>query len=108
MEVLTRDRKMQKLTGDRAKLQKVYGKKLAQAIYRVLAQLQAMPNLEEATRLSHLRFHGLTGSRQGQWALKLDENNRMIIIETGHGGNPPRNLRDITSVTIIELCIDYH
>ena len=111
MEVLAKDRKMQKLMDSPAMLQKAFGKKIANKINLRLEELEAMDNLEIAQRLPHLYFHALSGNRKGQWAIKLDENNRMLIIETQREGRPlagPLNLRDITSVTIIELCIDYH
>lgn len=111
MEVRAKNQKTAELMGDEKGLRRAFGKKIALCIMERISMLQALDNLEQASKIRHFRFHQLSGNRQGQWAIKLDENNRMIIIETSHSTCPPpgtRNLRDIKSVTIIELCIDYH
>ena len=111
MEVRAKDTKMEKLLGDTKALIRTYGPQHAKTIQLRIRQLEASPNLELAHRFPQLKLHALTGNRAGQWGIWLDKNYRMLIIDTQSCGRPQAGTsspRDITSVTITELCIDYH
>lgn len=111
MEVFAKDTKMEKLISSDRELQKAYGAPTARIIQRRISELRALSNLQMATTLPQLKFHALSGNRKNQWAIKIDGNNRMILIEAHKNTCPPPNTSDIshiTAVTITELCIDYH
>lgn len=111
MEVRAKDTKMEKLLGDTKALIRAYGPQHAKAIQLRIRQLEASPNLELAHRFPQLKLHALSGDLKGKWGIRLDKNYRMLIIETQSKGCPPEEPSrpcDITSVTITELCIDYH
>lgn len=111
MEVFAKDKKMEKLISSDKALQKAYGAPTARIIQRRISELRALSNLQMAITLPQLKFHALSGNRKNQWAIKIDGNNRMILIEAQQNSCPSPNTSDlshITAITITELCIDYH
>lgn len=111
MEVRAKDTKMEKLLGDSKALVRAYGPQHAKTIQLRIRQLEASPNLEMAHQFPQLKLHALTGDLKGKWGIRLDKNYRMLIIDTQSKGSPAAGTsspRDITSVTITELCVDYH
>ena len=96
---------------DDGKLEMRFGK-LAPMIRRRLTLLEAVESLEEAMSVQSLGIHMLTGDRKGQYAVKLDRNNRLIVVPCCDNGHPltvdETNRYEIAALTIRELAVDYH
>lgn len=105
MEVRPRDRKMQKVLDNQVALKREYGDK-AMRIMRLITDLRAANSLDDINRAQKYDLHRLSGQYAGKWGLKVNANNRMLIFSTDNEAET--NLRAITSVTIFEICIDYH
>lgn len=112
MIVLPKNNRMMKLLTKRASIIENFGADSAKKIMQRISEMKQSENLYVLSILPGTGFHLLHGDRRGQWALKINANRRMIIISTDY--HPTENyggvehLKTITSVTIEELCIDYH
>ena len=96
---------------DNGKLEKLFGK-LAPTIRRTITLLEAAENLEKAMSVRSLGIHMLTGDRKGQYAAKLDRNNRLIVVPCCDNGHPlivdETNRYEIAALTIREFAVGYH
>ena len=76
-----------------------YALGVVKAFFRVMALIAAMPDIRDLYKLKSLRCEKLSGERQGQHSLRLNNQWRLIIsIETDDLGN---------QVVVIEI-VDYH
>jgi proteic killer suppression protein len=72
---------------------------VVKAFFRVMALIGSMPDIRDLYQFKSLRFEKLSGDRQGQHSLRLNNQWRLIIlIETDDLGN---------QVVVIEI-VDYH
>ena len=96
---------------DDGRLERCFGK-LAPTIRRRLTLLEAIENLEEAMAIQSLGIHLLTEDRKGQYAVKLDRNNRLIVVPCSEHGHQltidETNRCEIAALIIRELVVDYH
>jgi len=79
MNILFKNRRLEKLCNNFNKLVKKYGNKRAKIIIRRLSELKAMENLGVARKLPQLRCHELKGDRKGELAVDLDHPYRLIF-----------------------------
>ena len=102
---------MQRALEDSTKLERRFGQ-LAPTIRRRLVLLKAVESLEEAMAIQSLGIHLLTGDRKGQYAVKLDGRNRLIVVPCSEHGHlmsvDDMNRREIAALIIRELVVDYH
>lgn len=85
---------------------------LAKNIIKRLAELEAVPNLNDLRFIPQANCHMLKGQRAGHFAVDISGNFRIIFIPNH---NPVPVLKDggmdwslITKITITEIGIDYH
>ena len=85
--------------------------KLGNKIVQRLNEIGASQNLAELLRLPGARCHALSGDRDGQYAVKLDDNNRLIFEASDDPNariaNGKLDLTKVTAVKIIDIT-DYH
>lgn len=113
MEIEFRTKKLTKLANKFSKLQSQYGQN-AKKIYLRLQQLEAADSLAIYEKLDPLaRLHKLTGDRDGQYAVDVSGNCRLIF-EIANNPIPRKEgerevARDrVTKIKVLELSEDYH
>jgi len=79
MDLEFRTRKLRKQYEDHRKAKEAYGKKVARRYIARVNIIKQVRDIEELRRLPALRCHQLTGDRQGQWALTLSGQYRLIF-----------------------------
>lgn len=111
MDIVFDSKKIKKIANNQAELQKAHGR-LAKAIRRRLDELADADSLEVLKCLPQARCHELKGNRQGQLAVRLDKNFRLIFTPP----NQPIPRKEdggldwscVTAVKILKLAEDYH
>ena len=111
MEVTFRNRKLQRTFNSDKALRQAYGDSVARRIQTRLAVLKNAANLARVPTNPPERRHALIGNRKGQYAVNLDNRNRMVFIPN-HDPVPLKedggvDLESVTSITILEV-VDYH
>jgi proteic killer suppression protein len=99
MLVVFADKDLEKLVGDRRKLERKYGRLMAVKIETRLSVLYSVSDIQEL-KLFAGRFHELKGDRIGQWACDLEQPYRLIF-------RPVLGEIEIKCVEIVEI-VDYH
>lgn len=103
---------MTKLLSNAVLLKKEYGDVCTKKLQQRLAEMQAVENLLELSRMPHLQFHALHGDRKGQWSISVVKNYKMTFIEAVDPipvlPDGSIDLAAITAVRIIDPCVDYH
>lgn len=79
MNITFRNRQLNNLCDDFARLVNKFGKRNAKLITQRLSQLRAMPNLALARKLPQLRCHELTGDRKGELAIDVEHPFRLVF-----------------------------
>ena len=102
MEIQYRDSKIEKVCLSMKEAKKKHGD-LAEKIHLRIKQLLAVDNLEEAISVRSMRLHPLKGDRDGEYAVSLNGNYRMIFTAVEKNGK----LSEIKIITIEEI-VDYH
>ena len=111
MMIAFKNRKLEKTLNSRSLLERTYGKNRARAIMMRLAVLANAPTLAAVPHTPPDRRHQLTGDREGQYAVDLDHQNRLIYVPN-HDPVPRLNdggidIDRVTAITIMEVT-DYH
>lgn len=102
MEIQYRDSKIEKVCLSIKEAKKKHGE-LAEKIHLRIKQLVAADNLEDAMAIRSMRLHPLKGERDGEYAVSLSGNYRMIFTPVEKNGR----LCQIKIITIEEI-VDYH
>ena len=103
--------KLQKCCNSATEIKKHFGHEAAKALMRRLDDLRAAASLEEMRSLTG-NCHQLKGDRQGQIAISLRGQNRLVFIPN-HNPLPvcadgSLDWSKVTSIQIIEVNINYH
>jgi len=110
MNITFKNRKLQKILTNPGEIKKNYGS-MAKRVSQRMAQLQAAPNLATIQSLLALECHLLTGDRNGEWAVSISGNYRLIF-EIEHNPIPTKEDGSIDSIRITDIRIlettDYH
>ncbi|TET44782.1 killer suppression protein [candidate division TA06 bacterium] len=111
MNIDFKNKKLSKIFNSEGKLQKNYGKRMAQVIKRRMMILNAAPNLEDVCHLPPERRHELVGRRKGTFAVDLQHPKRLVF-RPAHHPIPQRkekgiDLKKVTAITILGV-EDYH
>lgn len=61
------------------KAKAIYGEKIGKQFIKKVEILQAIENIDQLARFKTLRFHALTGDKQGLYAINIDEFYRLIF-----------------------------
>ncbi|NMW22790.1 MAG: killer suppression protein HigA [Chlorobiaceae bacterium] len=111
MQICYHTRKLEKSVESRSAIKKHYGDR-AKKLSQRLDDLVAVANLEGMRSISAARCHELTGNRQGELAIDLSPNHRIIFIPDH---DPVPRKADggidwilITCIVILAIGEDYH
>ena len=111
MEILFKNRKIQKIMSSQAELVREYGAANARLIMRRLLVLDAANCLADIPSGPPERCHALIGKRKGQYAVDVQHPYR-IILEPADDPIPTHDdgsidLERVTSIRMLEVT-DYH
>ena len=111
MNIRYQTRKLEKSVESLSAIKKYYGDR-AKKVSQRLDDLASVVNLEATRAFSSARCHELTGNRQGELAIDLTPNHRIIFLPDH---DPvPRKIDGgldwimITSIVIVAIGEDYH
>ena len=79
MDLEFRTKKLRKQYEDHRKAKEAYGEQVARRYIERVNIIKQVRDIEELQRLPGLRCHQLTGDRQGQWAVTLTGQYRLIF-----------------------------
>lgn len=105
--------KMQKICSSEKSMQREYGPRMTKRLQQRLAELEAVDNLEQMSRIPSARCHELTGDRKGQLSVDLVHPQRLIFVPDQDLN--PRPLKGdggldwslVTAVVVLEI-VDTH
>jgi proteic killer suppression protein len=80
MQVFFRSKKLQKTCSSAREIQKIFGVSRAKKLQQRLLELSAADHLSQISRLPPARCHEMTGDRQGQLSVDLDQPYRLFFI----------------------------
>ena len=111
MDIVFRNRKLEKAFNSAAVLQKAYGAQMAKVIMMRMAVLKAARNLGVVPATRPDRRHQLSGDREAQFAVDLVHPHRLIF-EPNHKPLPRKDdggidMAQVTAIMILDV-IDYH
>jgi proteic killer suppression protein len=111
MHIEYKSRALQKACTSDREMQRAYGAIRAKFLRRRLNELENASTLEIMTKVPGVRCHGLRGDREGQWAVSLDGNWRLVFLPD-HEPLPalPDGGLDtaaVTQILVLEV-VDYH
>ena len=107
-EISYRNERLEREAEDTARLRSSYGNWVPpNLIVQRLSQISAAKNLQDLQRLPQLHFHRLEGKYKGCFAIDLKPRGKYRIVLKPQNGER-KDLKTITQVMIMELCIDYH
>lgn len=110
MEILYGNNKLRKQLGNASQIKKAFGIH-ARRVSARLEDIASAPNLKVLMQLPAACCHMLAGNRQGQWAVSISANQRLIF----EIANSPVPLKEdggidaekVTKIEIVEV-VDYH
>ncbi len=105
MEIVFKASKIKKICEDHKRLSRLYGPPQADQIIKRINELLSAENLFDISKLPQARLHPLSGSRQGAFAVDLKHPKRIVLAPLNGEAN---DLKTITKIEIIDVCIDYH
>lgn len=111
MDIYFKYKKLQKACNSKQESIKEWGPEIAKKVRLRLSELQAADSLSEISHLPPPRLHGLSGGREGQFAVDLQQPYRLVF-KPAHDPVPVNdsggiNIRDVTAILVIEV-EDYH
>src|SRR4051794_31443476 len=111
MELYFRTRKLEKACGEERESLRRWGSDRAPVVRRRIAQLMAADTLADVSTLPPLRLHQLAGAREGQFAIDVGAQLR-VILEPWHdpiprGADNGIDKKRITKIRILAV-EDYH
>ncbi len=108
IEISYRNKRLEREAEDISRLRTSYGNWVPpNLIVQRLSQISAAKSLQDLKQLPQLYFHGLEGKRKGCFAIDIKPRGKYRIVLKPQNGER-KDLRTITRVMIMELCIDYH
>ena len=107
MEYFGETNKLTRILESERKIFKTYGKDRGNRIMQRLREFQKADNLSEIAHIPPPRLHGLHGKREGQFAVDVAANFRMIFEGYDSNDEPTKEESKIVTLSIIEI-EDYH
>ena len=98
MEVIYKNRKLQKVCEDAYTAQKAYGARMAELIQQRIDELHSAPNVEMMVQFKIGRCHLLHNNRRGQYALDLEHPYRLVFTVNDN----------VIKIAKVEEIVDYH
>ncbi len=103
-------KKLQKQLSDASEIKRAFGV-MAQRVSQRLTEIRASPSLAILMTIPKANCHLLTGDKNGEWALDVSHNFRMIF-EIAHETIPLNEDGSIDATAVTEIRIlkieDYH
>lgn len=110
MKIGYKTNKLKKQLSTPTEIKKSYGN-MAKMVSRRLDEIVASPTLKVLQQLPGPNCHALKGDRDGQWAVNISGNYRLIF-EIDHDPVPLNEDGSINSILVTDICIlettDYH
>ena len=107
MLIFFRSKKLQKICSSAKEIQKEFGAARAKKLQQRLLELRAADHLGQISRLPPARCHEMTGDRQGQLSVDLDQPYRLFFIPANdpvprkEDGGLDRD--QVTEIEVIEI-----
>lgn len=98
MDIVYKNRKMEKICTDLSAAEKKYSPEMAEKIHHRIDEISAVSTIEEMIRYHIGRCHPLKGNRKEQYAVDLVHPYRLVFEKTGY---------EIQIAKIMEI-VDYH
>ena len=98
MDIIYKNKKIEKVCIDAKTAEKTYGRKMAYKIHQRIDEISAADSVEMMIKYRIGRCHALSHDRKGQYAVDLVHPYRMVFEKNGEM---------IRVVTILEI-VDYH
>ena len=98
MDIIYKNKKIEKICTDAKIAEKTYGKYMAAKIHQRIDEISAADSVEMMVHFHIGRCHSLTQNRKGQYAVDLIQPYRMVFEKIGE---------EIQIANILEI-IDYH
>lgn len=110
MEIEYRKNKLKKQLSTGSEIKKAFGAN-AKRVSTRMADITASPNLSVLMQIPAANCHSLSGNRNGEWAVDVSANYRMIF-ELAHDSIPENedgsvDTQLVTNIRILEI-VDYH
>lgn len=110
MEINYKNNKLKKQLGSASEIKKAYGQHAKKLVAR-LSEMEAAPNLGVLMQLPAANCHPLTGNRNGEWAVSISSNHRLIF-EIANNSIPLKEDGSIDTVLVVAILLtgteDYH
>lgn len=103
MKISYKTRKLEKICNDYSKANSELGVQIARKLFIRINELEVATNLQDIKNLVSPRLHPLSGKRDGEYAVDLSGNYRLIL--TALDGEI--KLEKIIEIRIEEI-VDYH
>ena len=108
MYIFFKNKKIEKICNNPKQAKLAYGQKCCNKLNQRLSEISACENFEILSKLPNNGFHSLKGDRKGQYALKIEDPMRLIVVPIiDDEKNYETNFPDIKELIIIEI-VDYH
>lgn len=98
MEIVYKNRKIEKICTDAKTAERTYGKEMSEKIHQRIDEITAADTVEMMIQFRIGRCHSLTQNRKGQYAVDLVHPYRLVFEKNGD---------EIQIVNILEI-VDYH
>ena len=110
MNLTYKSNKLKKILTDAREIQKVYGT-MAKKVSQRMEQLHTASSLAELISLPATECHALTGNRDGEWAVSISGNYRLIF-ENNQNPTPVTDEGSVNTILVTDIRIlettDYH
>ncbi|MCW2259490.1 MULTISPECIES: type II toxin-antitoxin system RelE/ParE family toxin [Sphingobacterium] len=107
---ITYSNKIKKKFSSAAEIKKAFGA-MAKKVQARLDDIEASPNLNVLTQIPAANCHALSGNRDGEWAVNISPNHRMIF-EIDNDPMPLTLTGEIDRIKVTDIriidTIDYH
>ena len=110
MNISYRSNKIKKKLSTAVEIKKAYGT-MAKKVQQRLDDIEASPNLKVLMQVPAANCHPLSGDMQGEWALDISGNHRMIF-DINHEPVPQKDTGGVDTLEVTDIRIidttDYH
>jgi len=107
---ITYSNKIKKKLSSPSEIKKAFGT-MAKKVQSRLDDIGASPNLKVLLQMPAANCHALSGNKNGEWALDISANHRMIF-EINHDPVPTKDNGEIETIEVTDIRIiettDYH
>lgn len=103
MKITYKNKKLEKICTDYSKANSEWGVQIAKKLFIRIAELNAAQSLQDIKKITSTRLHPLLGKREGEYAVDLTGNYRLIMTAV----NEEIKLERIDEVRLEEI-VDYH